>query len=159
MESWDFIHGSPNDQRKRFCVGYMFSPDLSKVVMVRKNRPGWQAGKLNGPGGKLNPGESAYNAMVREFREETGVESSSAGWKPICRLEFSEAVVWFFYCISSTYSLSSTQTDEKIEITDIAQLMATFDSIIPNTCWIIQMALSKMRGERASYFRVLEEYP
>jgi 8-oxo-dGTP pyrophosphatase MutT (NUDIX family) len=41
---------------------------------IRKNRPHWQAGKLNGIGGKVEPGENADQAMVRETLEETSVD-------------------------------------------------------------------------------------
>ena len=157
MEPWDF----PNslDDRKRYCVGFMFSPDLTKVVMVRKNRPEWQAGLLNGPGGKIEPGEMSFTAMIREFKEETGVDTSfPKGWQPLARLEYDAAVVWFFFSINSEYHLCTTQTDEPIEIVEISKLMEMFEGVVPNSCWLVQMALSYIRGERATYFRVLEQY-
>jgi 8-oxo-dGTP diphosphatase len=43
-----------------------------KVLLIRKKR-GLGAGKINGPGGKLEPGESAHDAAVREVQEEIGV--------------------------------------------------------------------------------------
>lgn len=44
-----------------------------KFVLVRKTRgPEHNIGKWNGVGGKWEKGETAHEAMVREFREETG---------------------------------------------------------------------------------------
>src|SRR5436190_2625437 len=43
-----------------------------KVLLIRKKR-GLGAGKINGPGGKLEPGETAHDAAVREVQEEIGV--------------------------------------------------------------------------------------
>ena len=42
------------------------------VLLIRKKR-GLGAGKINGPGGKLDPGETAHDSAVREVQEELGV--------------------------------------------------------------------------------------
>lgn len=55
-----------------YVLGIMFSEDEKKVLTIWKNRPSWQAGKLNGIGGKIEAGESPLEAMHREFIEETG---------------------------------------------------------------------------------------
>ena len=38
------------------------------VLLLKKPRRGWYVA----PGGKMDPGESIYEAAVREFTEETG---------------------------------------------------------------------------------------
>ena len=43
-----------------------------QILLIRKKR-GLGAGKINGPGGKLDPGETAEQAAVREVEEELGV--------------------------------------------------------------------------------------
>lgn len=43
-----------------------------QLLMIRKKR-GLGAGKINGPGGKIDPGETARQAAVREVEEEIGV--------------------------------------------------------------------------------------
>jgi len=55
----------------RYVVGFLFCNGW--VLLIRKIRPDWQRGKLNGPGGKVEPGETFAEAMVREWREEVGV--------------------------------------------------------------------------------------
>jgi len=42
-------------------------------VLLQKKRRGFGQGKWNGPGGKLDPGETMDECAVREVREETGV--------------------------------------------------------------------------------------
>jgi 8-oxo-dGTP diphosphatase len=42
------------------------------VLLVRKDKPAWQQGKLNLPGGKIEEGESPIQAAVRELKEESG---------------------------------------------------------------------------------------
>ncbi|MFP5488377.1 MAG: NUDIX domain-containing protein, partial [Acidimicrobiia bacterium] len=51
-----------------------------QVLLMHKQR-GIGAGRINGPGGKIDPGESALDGAVRETREElcitaTGVEQA-----------------------------------------------------------------------------------
>ena len=58
---------------REWVVGFLMDSDAEQVILIRKNRPEWQAGKLNGVGGKVEPGELIGGAMYREFREETGV--------------------------------------------------------------------------------------
>lgn len=52
-----------------------------KVLVVYKDRPAWQAGRINLPGGKVEPGESPVEAAVRELKEETGLDPL-AGYQP-----------------------------------------------------------------------------
>ncbi len=43
-----------------------------KILLIKK-KTGLGEGKFNGPGGKVEDGETAESAAVREFVEETGV--------------------------------------------------------------------------------------
>ncbi|MDX6767339.1 MAG: 8-oxo-dGTP diphosphatase [Candidatus Methylacidiphilales bacterium] len=43
-----------------------------RILLIRKKR-GLGAGKINAPGGRIEPGESALQAAVRETREEVGL--------------------------------------------------------------------------------------
>jgi 8-oxo-dGTP diphosphatase len=148
MEKWDSV----SDGRTRFCVGFLFSPDMSKVVLIRKNRPEWQANKLNGIGGKLLDSETPLRGMQREFLEETGLEHLE--WNPLVRLNLDEAVIWFFWGRSCLYDLIETKTDEEVGIYRVG-LLETIDTI-PNLRWIIPMAKSMTLGETASCFIINE---
>ncbi len=44
-----------------------------RILLIRKKR-GLGAGKINGPGGRIEPGESAPAAACRETREEVGLD-------------------------------------------------------------------------------------
>ena len=56
------------EQQATLC--YILKND--EVLLIRKKR-GIGAGKINGPGGKVDPGETPLDAAVRETREEVGV--------------------------------------------------------------------------------------
>jgi len=43
-----------------------------RVLLIRKKR-GLGAGKINGPGGKIDPGETSVQCAIRETQEELGV--------------------------------------------------------------------------------------
>ncbi len=43
-----------------------------RVLLIRKKR-GLGAGKINGPGGKIDPGETSLACAIRETQEELGV--------------------------------------------------------------------------------------
>lgn len=65
----------------KYVLGFMFNEKETDVLLIEKQKPLWQKGKLNGIGGKIEDGESPAHAMYREFKEEVGIECVS--WKYI----------------------------------------------------------------------------
>lgn len=49
--------------------------EQGKILLVLKDRPVSQKGKLNLVGGKIEPGETPNQAAIRELHEETGLYS------------------------------------------------------------------------------------
>ncbi|QGV78767.1 (deoxy)nucleoside triphosphate pyrophosphohydrolase [Streptomyces ficellus] len=49
--------------------------DQGRLLAARRSAPPELAGRWELPGGKLEPGETAQTALVRELREELGVET------------------------------------------------------------------------------------
>lgn len=45
--------------------------DLSSVLTIEKEKPDWQRGKINLPGGKIEEGETPTQAAARELFEKT----------------------------------------------------------------------------------------
>ena len=92
----------------------MFSIDMEHVVLIKKERPDWMKGLLNGTGGKLNDGESPKQGMEREFREETGLINND--WKAFAILGGKDFHVTCFKTFSNDYLKARSVTDERIQI-------------------------------------------
>jgi 8-oxo-dGTP diphosphatase len=58
-----------------------------EILLIRKKR-GLGAGKVNGPGGRIDPGETALEAAIRETREELGVEAHPPELRGILHFQF-----------------------------------------------------------------------
>ena len=59
----------------------------SEVLLIRKKR-GLGAGKINGPGGRIEPGETALEAAIRETREEVCVTPTGVEQRGELRFQF-----------------------------------------------------------------------
>ena len=60
------------DWTPQMRANLMFVKNGDQVLLIRKKR-GLGAGKINGPGGKIEPGESARDGAIRETQEEVGI--------------------------------------------------------------------------------------
>lgn len=120
-----------------YVNGFLFSPDYKRIVLIRKNRPAFQIGKLNGIGGRIEQGETPIDAMKREFMEEAGLEIDN--WHNFSKMEGEEWVVYMYVSSSDEYTKAYSKTDEEVEIHyvfDIANL-----DVIPNLKWLIPMSI------------------
>ena len=83
-----------------------------EVLLIRKKR-GHGAGRINGPGGKIDPGETALAAAVRETREETGVEVLDAELRGEFRFVELNGPQWLGYVfLAGRYRGEPVQTPE-----------------------------------------------
>jgi 8-oxo-dGTP diphosphatase len=53
-----------------------------RVLAARRTAPPEAAGRWEFPGGKIEPGETSEEALVREVREELGCVVHVTGWLP-----------------------------------------------------------------------------
>ncbi len=125
-----------------YVVGFLFSNEKRQVVLIKKNKPEWQKGKLNGVGGKIERGETPHQAMVREFEEEAGLKVED--WKQFCTYSGEFGTVHFFKAFAGQESMDkiTTKTDESIHICSLPTF-PNMDKMIPNLKWLIPMALDE----------------
>lgn len=131
-----------------YISGYVLSEDLKKVLLIRKNRPENQAGKLNAIGGKIEDFDlSPLFAMMREFKEETGVETYEYQWQKLDGIKREDSFnLHIFYMVDDkVLNSAKTVTDEVVNIYSLEYLFGESTSIQPilmNTVeWAIKKAL------------------
>lgn len=123
---------------KRYVVGFLFTEDYSSVLLVEKNRPEWQKGRLNGIGGHIEIGEVPDQAIAREFQEETGL--IGIPWKEFCYV-YSGNYEIFFYTANKCTGIPYSVTDEIVNWFSSKYLP---ESIVSNLEWLIPMAKYKL---------------
>lgn len=124
---------------QRYVCGFLFNDEGTKVALVRKKRPQWQASLLNAVGGKVESGESPYEAMVREAQEEMGV---TVPWDFVTTLlrEVVYSVDFYRHRSSELLTKVRTVTDEEIVVADTRPLAL---DTIPNLQWLVPMFLDR----------------
>jgi 8-oxo-dGTP diphosphatase len=137
-----------------YVAGFLFANGGYAVVLIRKEKPAWQAGLLNAVGGKIEPNETPEQAMRREFIEEAGVDVDS--WKKFCVLQGEGFRVHFFSTFDTAkYNAVQSCTNEQVIRTYIDRIKPS--ACLPNVIWLISMALA-MDRDRADHFVIEERY-
>lgn len=85
-----------------------------RMLLIHKQR-GIGAGLINGPGGKIDPGETPIEAAMRETREETGVVATGVSEAGQMRFEFVDGMRMHVTIFRADgYEGEPTVTDEAI---------------------------------------------
>ena len=123
----------------RYVVGFAFDKNFPlRVALIEKQHPEWQRGNLNGIGGRIEADEKDIDAMVREFKEETGCTTSPEDWTHTIILTGKGYEVVFY---KATLDLANvkTMTDERvmhISVTDMSNY-----KLIDNLYWLLPIQL------------------
>lgn len=124
----------------KMVVGFLFSGP--RVLLVRKTRPSWQAGLLNGVGGKVEDNETPIAAMYREFGEETS-HKAHIDWKLFCT-EYEEpqkAMVYFYVGHVPDRPTMPIANDVGEELRWVRVEDLPFHKKLGNLTWLIPLAL------------------
>jgi 8-oxo-dGTP diphosphatase len=132
--------------------GFMFDPRYQRVALIEKSencKIVQLRGKLNGIGGKIEPGETELEAMIREFWEETGVEHHE--WEHYLTmhvgpyLDFDtwkyDNVVHFFRTATNDVDKVKTMETEPVNTYYVDDLL--YDrphAVVPNLRWHLPLA-------------------
>ena len=94
----------------------MFIIKDGQILLIEKKR-GLGAGKINGPGGKIDPGETALEAVIRETQEELHVTPHAP--RKLGELQFSMSDYPDILCHvyrSDDWTGTPTETDEAVPV-------------------------------------------
>lgn len=127
-----------------FTLGFVFSPNYRDVLLIHKQRPAWQAGKINGVGGKLEPGESPVEGVTREVYEETGLAVPPADWFATATMQAADWRVHVFSAVlSGNPNGAESRTDETVAWYPLDALP---DGMISNLTWLIPLCLDRLHN-------------
>jgi 8-oxo-dGTP diphosphatase len=140
-----------------YVNGFMINPVTRDVLFIKKNRPTFQVGKWNGIGGKLEKGESPIEAMVREFREETGVVTAQNDWEHTITLTgkgdegvglllYAGFKVHFYRMFVEKMPDFHQMTDEYVAVGNLAYLYRDDFPTLDNMKWILPLQFNMNVG-------------
>jgi 8-oxo-dGTP diphosphatase len=112
MESKDDGKRRWSDFKPREQAVILFVLDGAKILLIDKKR-GLGHGKVNGPGGRLEPAETPYQAAVRETAEEVGLLADQLTERALLQFVFTNGYTLEVTVFTTeSYSGEMTETDE-----------------------------------------------
>ncbi|MDA0813474.1 MAG: 8-oxo-dGTP diphosphatase [Verrucomicrobia bacterium] len=94
------------------------APDdgAQEVLLIRKKR-GIGAGKINGPGGKIDPGETPMQCAIRETQEELHVTAVDPKERGRLRFQFTDGLsIHCVVFIATHHTGTATETEEAVPL-------------------------------------------
>ncbi|WP_175614570.1 8-oxo-dGTP diphosphatase [Piscibacillus halophilus] len=93
-----------------------------KVLMLKKPRRNWYAA----PGGKMEPGESIYQAVIREYKEETGLSLLKPKLSSVFTFVMEDESEWMmftYYCHQAEGEVLSNTPEGILEWVSVNQVL------------------------------------
>jgi 8-oxo-dGTP diphosphatase len=126
---------------RNYVLGFMIDTERNEILLIKKNRPAFQAGKLNGIGGKIEGDEKPIQAIIREVEEETGLISSELEWLNFGHMELPDGgKVYLFRTFRSDLENAKSMTDEEVMVKEI-NYNELKSLVMPNLIWLIDSSL------------------
>ena len=113
--------------RERANLCFIVKDD--RVLLIRKKR-GLGAGKVNGPGGKIEPGETMLESAIREVQEEIGVTPLHIEDRGMLHFQFADG-----YSLECAVFIANDFDGEPVETAEAAPFWVPVDAIPFDEMW------------------------
>ena len=100
-----------------------------QILLIRKKR-GLGAGKINGPGGRIEPGEEPHECAVRETSEEVGLKPLNVQNRGELHFQFADG-----YSLHCAVFVAHEFTGDLIETDEALPIWTSLDSIPYDEMW------------------------
>ena len=100
-----------------------------QILLIRKKR-GLGAGKINAPGGRIEPGEEPHECAVRETSEEVGLTPLHVQSRGELHFQFADG-----YSLHCSVFVAHEYTGELIETEEALPIWTPLDSIPYDEMW------------------------
>ena len=103
-----------SDWRPQQTATLLFVVEPLRVLLIRKKR-GLGAGKINAPGGRVDPGETPRQAAVRECEEELKITPTDPVEYGRLSFQFVDGLSLYVYAYrAEAFDGTPTETDEAV---------------------------------------------
>ena len=144
-----------NTIQEKYTVAFIFNTTMSKVLLVHKQKPEWQLGKVNGIGGKYEEGETGEQCIQRETREESNLDIPEAAWLRVGTMRLTSGNVGVYAArYEGNLSDAVKNHHEEVEWFGIDSLP---ENAISNLHWLVPLTLKKLEGTD-SFVRFTVDY-
>lgn len=120
------------DQLKKASLGVVFNKEGKLLILQRREEDEWMPNKWALVGGKIEEGESAEEAILREIKEEIGISDNNLKIKiksEIFNIE-DNVLQFLFLILSETSKINLNQEHQNFKWVDFSEL-DEYDSV-PN---------------------------
>lgn len=138
---------------KRYSLGFVFTSSFKKILLIHKEKPDWQKGKINGIGGKIEKNETALSCIVRELKEETGLTTKKGEWVYVANLSSDYFFTEVFACVYlGNIRDAKSLEQEQIEWFKTNHLPA---NIMDNLSWLIPLSIDKLKDDKPASVNII----
>lgn len=124
MTEIDWTHWTP---RERGVLCFILQD--GQLLLILKKR-GLGSGKINAPGGKIEPGESALQAAIRETQEEVGVTPCDPEARGELSFQFTDG-----YSLHCTVFLAHSGTGDPVETDEAVPIWTPANAVPYEKMW------------------------